>query len=937
MTTPPISGYVGWYKGDGWSSSGWTNASNPGTNNVTTFTSNNIFSSYDSQTGYNYVYGGITSSITFPFTWSSGSQYTFFHVARYNGVNKQRIFTGKNVNWLSGYHNDGNLSVGVALHNEWLTPVLNPKFDHRMWMVAADRPTNFRGNSIDQTTIVIPAFAPNQIIINGGLYPNEVSDWAISEIIIYNSTLSDNEVKSIENYLMTKYLNSVPDTNISMDNILNSLNGTTINTIIPFSSLYRDNGIITTNITSVPIYGNGSINLSSIKNLYRTPLLFRLSANNINASIGTTITTWKDELNKYNTTVSGTTYLQYDSLFKYHYVDFTGINYIVLPTLTLKYRNNLNVQIQGFTAIIVSKFNDVSNWSRLFDFGIGGVNTNLLAARYFLENTFCVQMLNNSSSYVSSFVTANIIDLNLHIWTIVVNNVLLTMSLYMDGVLVNSTTYTDPLVDRVLTTNYLGKSNSAGDSLLNGRIANFDFYTLPLTNIELLALHTHNLKKYACALPLMPGLMYRIFTGYFADVPSFFTTNTETNTGTTNIINNIYNGTESLKEVNSSNFYSVEWFGYFRATITGIWKFYIASSDASYMWLGVTALSGYTTTNALLINPGTHGLVEVTNTITLTTGQYYPIRIQYGRSTQGSDCQFSFIPPGGTRTYDGTGYYFTGTGFSSLYPALSVKSLKVITNVNLNSNFWILVNGISTSTIIPIPTSGTLQLKLDASTLSDGGVTSWNDQSTNAWTFTSINTAPIKVAVASNGYPGVNFIGTGYLSNGIYTPSFTTNNTIFFVVSNITGGCILYKGKNTLSWSGGEKLFWMGNGTVDSSLKGRFTSFVGYACGYYRANSAISASGTTVVCISTTSSSTMQVYYNGIQIAGTSGDSGGGELLRLNIADPGNTLAIGGTINTSPNSQGIVGCVHQILHYNAALSSTDIAAINKSLIAKWTM
>ena len=38
----PVSGYVGWYKGDGWTSSGWTNAANPGVNNITTFTATTI-------------------------------------------------------------------------------------------------------------------------------------------------------------------------------------------------------------------------------------------------------------------------------------------------------------------------------------------------------------------------------------------------------------------------------------------------------------------------------------------------------------------------------------------------------------------------------------------------------------------------------------------------------------------------------------------------------------------------------------------------------------------------------------------------------------------------------------------------------------------------------------------------------------------------------
>jgi hypothetical protein len=80
------------------------------------------------------------------------------------------------------------------------------------------------------------------------------------------------------------------------------------------------------------------------------------------------------------------------------------------------------------------------------------------------------------------------------------------------------------------------------------------------------------------------------------------------------------------------------------------------------------------------------------------------MRIQYGQQNGGSDCQVAFTPPGGTLTYDGTGYYFTGTGFSSLYPGLNAESLKAITNVNVDGNFWLLVNGTSTSTFCAMST-----------------------------------------------------------------------------------------------------------------------------------------------------------------------------------------------------------------------------------------
>ena len=43
-------------------------------------------------------------------------------------------------------------------------------------------------------------------------------------------------------------------------------------------------------------------------------------------------------------------------------------------------------------------------------------------------------------------------------------------------------------------------------------------------------------------------------------------------------------------------------------------------------------MSGYTTANALVNNGGLHGAQEVTATIDLTAGVYYPIRIQAGNN-----------------------------------------------------------------------------------------------------------------------------------------------------------------------------------------------------------------------------------------------------------------------------------------------------------------
>jgi len=201
---PPVDGYDGWYAGDSWASvvaGRWTNKASPGTNDITS-TSGTIAASIDTFTGQSYVYGGTTATLTLPFVpATSSSPYTFFHVAKYNGVAKQRIFQGKTFNWLSGYW-QGN--SGVAYHNNWVTATTSVEYDLTTWLLSADRPTNFRANMVDKTTLTVAASA-DQIAVNTGNVAAEASDWAISEMIYYTRTLSDAEVILVERYLNEKY------------------------------------------------------------------------------------------------------------------------------------------------------------------------------------------------------------------------------------------------------------------------------------------------------------------------------------------------------------------------------------------------------------------------------------------------------------------------------------------------------------------------------------------------------------------------------------------------------------------------------------------------------------------------------------------------------------------------------------------------------------
>ena len=120
------------------------------------------------------------------------------------------------------------------------------------------------------------------------------------------------------------------------------------------------------------------------------------------------------------------------------------------------------------------------------------------------------------------------------------------------------------------------------------------------------------------------------YEGYFNDVPSFF------DTAALKAAPNDYNGTDTtINEPGLLNNTSIEYKGYFLASYTGTHTFYLNSDDGSYLWVGLTALSGYTTANALINNGGLHALSEVSATVDLVAGTYYPFRIQFGNGPAG--------------------------------------------------------------------------------------------------------------------------------------------------------------------------------------------------------------------------------------------------------------------------------------------------------------
>ena len=160
--------------------------------------------------------------------------------------------------------------------------------------------------------------------------------------------------------------------------------------------------------------------------------------------------------------------------------------------------------------------------------------------------------------------------------------------------------------------------------------------------------------------PMRDGLAFRIFYGYFNDdISHFKRAEIGYGQGIAPNVSDISSGTHNIVQIDGPiHDHSIEWTGLFKARVSGVHTFWISSDDASYVWIGQYASTGYTTGNAIINNGGGHGMVERSATINMVKDEFYPIRIQYGEGGGGHNCAFSFQQPGGQRNYVGNGYYF---------------------------------------------------------------------------------------------------------------------------------------------------------------------------------------------------------------------------------------------------------------------------------------
>jgi hypothetical protein len=217
------------------------------------------------------VQGSYLTSITFPAAVAYGNatnpnDYTFFHVARYapqqisptnltnanycdtagnhitnNAAKKNRIFSSTANNWLSGFW---ACSAGVAFHYGWLTQSSSAVSEltgnsGNNWLLSADCgyvssstsacKGRYRAFGTDRTISPSTSVVGHSVVVNGGQFPEEVSDFQIAEVISYPTILAVADIVKVETYLARKYGITLSSTAATKLGIHRASVGTTLN------------------------------------------------------------------------------------------------------------------------------------------------------------------------------------------------------------------------------------------------------------------------------------------------------------------------------------------------------------------------------------------------------------------------------------------------------------------------------------------------------------------------------------------------------------------------------------------------------------------------------------------------------------------------------------------------------------------------------------
>jgi hypothetical protein len=130
--------------------------------------------------------------------------YTAFIVNQYYGNTRGRTLQGRDANWLHGLWNGtvSSYADGFVGGN----PPAELNFPYVVDTTGTTSGSRMFANGLDFTVNTSPVGQPGRLgLVSGGMFPLEVSDADISEIVLYNRVLNDGELTQVREFLYTKY------------------------------------------------------------------------------------------------------------------------------------------------------------------------------------------------------------------------------------------------------------------------------------------------------------------------------------------------------------------------------------------------------------------------------------------------------------------------------------------------------------------------------------------------------------------------------------------------------------------------------------------------------------------------------------------------------------------------------------------------------------
>lgn len=163
-----IDGLVGWYDADSWDKRAnvWKDKSSK-KNDVTEIKGE---PDVDEDNGVKFLFGGKKVGLRFPQeVMQRGRKYTLFHVAKYNGEAKGRIFDGMDSNYLSGFWAGRNGGVAHRDGTGWITHPYTE--DNNDWIISTDTKDVYRKNGLRRSGFTnLQGVIPTRLSINYGQF-----------------------------------------------------------------------------------------------------------------------------------------------------------------------------------------------------------------------------------------------------------------------------------------------------------------------------------------------------------------------------------------------------------------------------------------------------------------------------------------------------------------------------------------------------------------------------------------------------------------------------------------------------------------------------------------------------------------------------------------------------------------------------------------------